>query len=95
MKRVTLQHFGNSTLLVNCWGFFKIIFLVVLVLPGVELFFFPVADMEMCFGFVLEMVDNSDVSVTAEQCLKNQGLFCYSPQSTSAQKVGKGHSWVR
>ena len=75
------------------------LFASVLVLAGIELIFFIVASMGMCFAFVLRTV------LIAQGCFsycwavltQSQGLCCSSPHPASeeaggAQGVGRGHS---
>ena len=72
----------------------------VLVLAGTELIFFIVANMGLCFGFVLKTV------LIIQECFsycwavltQSQGLCCFSHHPTSeeaggAQEAGRGHSW--
>ena len=59
-------------------------------LTGIELIFFLVAGMGLCFGFVLKTV------LITEGCFPycwavlvlSQGLFCFSPHPTSEEAGG-------
>ena len=65
--------------------------IIVLVLAGVELIFFIVADMGLCFGFVLKTVlITRDVSVPAEQCLHRAKAFAAPHPTQPARRLG-GH----
>jgi len=71
---------------------------VVLVLAGVELTFFLVASVRLCFGFVLEtvLITQGCLSYRSAVLTQSQGLFCSSsPHQRAgwgAQGVGRGHS---
>ena len=63
---------------------------------GIELIFFIVACMVLCFGFVKTTVlITMDVSAIAEQCLhsvKAFSLFPTSEQDMGAQEAVRGHN---
>ena len=63
-----------------------------LVLAGIELMFFIVASMGLCFGFVLEavLITQRDVSVTAEQPLPRAKAFSAPHPTPPARRLG-GH----
>jgi len=72
----------------------------VLVLAGVELIFFIVAIMGLCFGFVLEtvLVIQGCFSYCRAGLTQSQGRFCYSAHPTGeraegAQGAERGHGW--
>ena len=66
------------------------VYLHVLVWAGIDLIFFPIASMGLCFGFVLETV------LITQGCFRycwavltqSQGLFCFSPHPTSEEARG-------
>ena len=79
---------------VSCTTTFKILFLCVLVLDGIELVFFTVR-----FRFVLKtvLVTQGCVSYCWAALAQRQGLFCSSlcptsEQAGGAEGVGRGHS---
>ena len=76
---------------VSCsWKLQGMLYTSALVLAGIELIFFVVANMVLCFGFVLEAV------LVIQGCFpycwavitQSQGLFCFSPQPTSERLGG-------
>ena len=78
---------------------------VVLVLAEVELIFFTAASVGLCFRFVLKtvLVTQGCFNYCQVVLTQGQGLFCFSPRSTSewaggAQEAGRGHgqdSWPK
>lgn len=68
------------------------------VLVGVELIFLTVADMGLCFGFVLEavLVTQGWFCYPLVVVTQTQGLFCSSPHPTSEGAGGtQGRDTVR
>jgi len=70
-----------------------------LVLAGIQLFFFIVVSAELCFGFVLKtvLIVQGCFSYYWAVLTQSQGLFCPPHGPTSkwaggAQEVGRGHS---
>jgi len=75
-------------------------FTSVLVLGGVELIFFTVASVGLCFGFVLKTVSITQGRSSYHGVVLTQhpGLFCPSTHPTNDQtggvpEAGRGHSW--
>jgi len=71
----------------------------VVVLAGIELIFFVVAGMGLCFGSSLKtmLISQGCFSYCLAVLTQSQGLFCFSHHSTSeqawsVQEVGRGHS---
>lgn len=70
----------------------------VLVLAGAELLFFIIPGMRLCFGFVLETVDNSGIfslSLSSTYTAPRPFLFLSPPHQCvvrGTQEVGRGHS---
>ena len=62
-------------------------YVVVLVLAGIELIFFVVACMGLCFGFVLQTVlmIQGCFSYCWAVLTQHQGLFCFSPHSPASR----------
>ena len=63
-----------------------------LVLAGIELIFFIVASMGLCFGFVLKtvliLIIQGDVFVTTEQCLHSIKPFPASHPTPPVSNLG-------
>jgi len=71
-----------------------------LVLAQVELIFFIVASVRLCFGFVLNavLIIQGCFHYCRAVLTQSQGLFCFSPRPISeeaggAWEAGRGHSW--
>jgi len=66
----------------------------VLVLAGIESIFFIVADMGLCFGFLLKTVLITQGSFsTAEQCLHRVKTFSAPHTTPPASRLGDTRSW--
>ena len=67
---------------------------IVLVLAGIELIFFMVASMGLCFGFVLKTVLIIQGYFSySEQCLHRVKVFSASHPTPPARRLGGTRSW--